>query len=394
MATYKDLLIDVSIQGSVLEVMPSEFSFSMRDSVHSLFPRATLELDDTTGLFHEYQLLIEGAPLELSYGYEEDFIKNYYVVERTENPTPGVQGSISGAYVGRLVHRWAHLQELKSEAIKGPASSVVGTLLGSIEFKQKTIQASLNAGTWYRPMVSQQDMIERILLPRTFSQDADKTPYFCFIDSKNGFWFTSFAKLWAQVPLADLEYKAVGSTGFNRYSVQDLKPFSPGDENVRPTLGRRLFALNDQDGTFADELDPITDHPKQGSMSMPLLGDGALVTGYDYPGYFRPNDKFDQDNLNGLKLNGVRNGLMLERLYATLPLNPQLTAGATVNVKTYLYSQDGVQLSLYYSSKYLIESSDHVWNGQSQTGHTNLLLARNRVKLPSSYLIKDKTWQA
>jgi hypothetical protein len=65
--------------------------------------------------------------------------------------------------------------------------------------------------------------------------------------------------------------------------------------------------------------------------------------------------------------------LLQDRVLVTIPLYVELCAGKMVSLDT-VYG--GNIASDSYSGNYLIEQSDHIWNGENQSGFTQLVLTR------------------
>ena len=65
MIVDKYFTINTTFNGQSIDLAPQEFSFSMADSIYSLYNYGLFEINDITGLLQEYFGTTEGAELEL-----------------------------------------------------------------------------------------------------------------------------------------------------------------------------------------------------------------------------------------------------------------------------------------------------------------------------------------
>lgn len=383
---YKGYTIDIRINNTLLEMQPSEFSFSIKDSIHDFFPKGRFVLNDTSGLFHEYQLLIEGIPIEISYGMGDDLTSCRYIVERNETPNIQTPGIMSGNIKTILIHEYFNNQEKISTSYSGTISGIITKVL-NYSYSNTQIEETQNNGRWYRPLLTEEKFIQGILMPNAYSLNSEKTPLFSFTNTNNVFNFLSFKNMYNQNVKGDFTYNTQTIDTFSSNTILDIKPFSRGLDNTYDSRNIDFEYMSMEDGSIIVENDSFLNHPIQEKDSF-FIGDSSLTTNVIFGGDYY-TDKFQKENRIGQKINFFRNYLFFNKLVITLPLNVLLHAGDTINITSYSYDSSGKITSQFYSDKYFIEQSEHVWDGINQRGYTQLVVGRKEIKLSSDYLVKE-----
>lgn len=383
---YRGYTIDILINESLVEMGPSEFSFSMTDDIFSFFPKLSFQIKDVAGLLMEHLALTPGEKINITFGREEELIQSPYISRFFENEDIFSPGFLNGMVSVSGIHEYASLQTRESFAYEGTPSDITSEIVSEFPFLETRIDSSENNHTWYRPFYTQKELIESVFLENIFSNDANDTPFFAFIDSNNVFHLESFFTLFEQTPVMELEYTPgeYGQDSFNR--IIDFKPLSEDYLTLQKTLTNRFFRRSNADFEFFQEDKNITDvYPGDYLLSQeePLLSD------YKYFG--RTDQSVYENDILGQELFKMRSGFLTNKVFVLTPLNVQLTAGKTVDVSV-ATSQGENESSLSYSGKYLIEKSTHTWNGETQNGFSQLVLSRKNKQLPSDYLIKDRLY--
>jgi hypothetical protein len=384
---FRNYTIDLDVNGSLLEIAPGSFSFSVRDSIYKFYSEMDFTFNDPTGLYLEYQLFSPGIPVKLSYGFDSEVLVNSFISNNWENPKDLGNGYVNGDLKSSLVHSYLAAQEKKSSSYNGSPSSIITELFDetATEFSSTLIDSSKNIRSWLRPFVNQQHMIESVFLENVYSNDSNETPFFTFIDSNNQFHFESFHTMMERSPAAELELSSTSPELGDRNKLYSFKPFTDNFSTMRNYFNREIDIFSPKDFSITKEelhIDEI--YPG----IYPMIGDSSKFQGqfwFDEP---QPED-FDY---KGRRLFQFRKGLLPQKALITLPLNTKLTSGNTVDL--FISSANsGVSSSFAFSDRFLIESSDHIWSGASQTGYSQLLLGRKTMNIPDDYLVKENFYQ-
>lgn len=399
MATYQDYYeIEIKAANRIIKILPTSFSFMMRDSIYRIFPSITFELQDMSGLLQEFMATIEGQRVQISYGNQDRVLVCPYVITKDsllqiENP-----GIFSGRVDIEGLHAWYDDQEVLSIAYEDRISVIVRDLASEFPFSVSPsideihINDTGNESIWYRPFLDQADFIKNILLPNAYSNNANRSPFYCFITNGNVFNFRNMRDMFDSTPVQNLVYRIEQGENFALTAVNDIKRWRVGSDITHP-MRRRIVSYHDYTGTgsvtYEDEV--LTDYrpPDNSRQKVPILDTNTFRTSYHDFGY-EQREVGKQQNKQGQLHNSMRDTMILERLLITLPFNPFMSAGSTVNIDIYRIGEDGEKvLSKYFSGRYLIEECNQIWNGNQQKGFTKAILGRRYVDLPSSYIVSE-----
>lgn len=383
---YNDYTIDITIGESLIEIGTSEISFSMSDSIFQFFPDFNFQINDVAGVLLETLAFTPGEKLNVVYGRTGEEIENNYVSKYFETSEVFTAGVLNGLLNIDNIHEFYSLQSRESFAYEGTPSDVVEELISDYSFTESRIDSSQNQHIWYRPFYTQSEMIEKVLLENVYSNDSNDTPFFSFIDNNNIFHFESFFSLIERSPAEEL-LLIPGEYEINEKNrILDFKPLSENYIDLQKTLIYQYFERNIDSFELTETEKNIKEvYPGDYLVSQ----EESVVSNMKY--FSRSNSKEYEDNILGQKLFLLRNGLLTNKILVTIPLNTNLVAGKTVDIaasKAFLENEN----STSYSGKFLVERSQHTWDGSSQNGVSQLLLSRKNKVLPDSYLIKSRLW--
>lgn len=388
--------LEVSLNGQALEISPNETYFSMHDSIHNFFSNSTIMLNDPFGLMREYMMSIEGTSYELSYGIENlknNLLKNSYVTISDETQEVMSSGTLNGKISLNLLNNFYDKQEVKNAAYKKPISSIISSLIEDFLFKAKDIESTQGVTTWYQLGMNQKDFIEKVLIPNAYSDSADKTPFFVFIDNNNVFNFKSYKTMFNSSPVATLNFNPIKKDSSSIDSIYDIKPFRTGSLKTKSKRNRTLVSRSLKDGSFTKEKDLMSSYPgtKESGALLPMLGDEKLVTDLYYQSY-QYTDQGRKESFLGRKISGQKDGFFLEKFLITLPFNPLLNSGKTIILNVTILNEHRIpEYSLYNSGKYLIEDCIHSWiGGDIKRGSTQIIVSRKYCFIPSTFNLKAK----
>lgn len=388
--------IEIGMNGQSLDLSPNETYFSMHDSIHNFFSNASITLNDPFGQVREFLFSIEGNILSINYGIEtakENLIKNSYVVIADETPEINSRGILNGKINIKLMHEYYDRQIVENKAHKMSISSNINSMLSQYTFKNLNIDTTQGTTTWYQLNMNQKDFIEQVLLPNSYSDEANKTPFFAFIGNDNIFNFKSYKKMFESSPVATINFRPIKQDESSINEILDLKPFRTGSMKTKENRHRILVLRSMQDGTFSTEVVKMNSTPsiKEGGSLLPIIGNLSQVTDVHYMS-FNYTEKGKKESVTARKAFQQYDSFFLEKFMVTLPFNPILQSGKTINLNASILNESLTnEYSLYNSGKFLIEDCVHSWSGGTlKRGITQLIISRKYCFIPNTYSLKAK----
>lgn len=388
MEYQNSLNINLKFEDTDLELLPSTYSFSIEDSIYDTYTKGEFILKDSTGLLQEYLMTVEGAKYELTIGYEDSFIKVPFIaVDDTleENLTVGL---INGNVKIKLIHEFKSLQDIKSSYYKDKISNIVKKQAGSYPFTKFDIEATGNDYEWYQLLKGQVDFINENLLPFAFSNSANKSPFFYFIDNKNQYNFKSFySMIKGQKPIS-LTLTQGNDLATSSSSIIGIKRLRKGMDITYDLRHRKIYSFNESNGNLVEAEDYLADYPLN-NKSIPIVGDKNLVTSYFLQEDYN-TDISTKENLQGLLNSSMRDSMTLDRFVITLPFNPDIIAGIPIEL-IIPTAEDSSSNDFNLTGIYLVEKSVTAWDGENNLATTYAIIGRKDTFLPSSlYSMKKR----
>lgn len=408
---------DVIINNTSIDVDPASISFSVRDSIHNLLPELNFELMDSSGIVQDSCLTSEGIDIKIKYGIaDQSLLDCKFVIESDQLPRTLAKDSIGGKLFINGIHEFYSYQEVKSDSYIGRISEVIRKILYNSKyvFKNNNVIPSNNTYIndtgcdyiWYRPMLNEKDFIEQILLPNSYSNNCFDTPFFCYIDSNNNFNFRNYHSLSFETVSKSLKYLEyshsvdkkqaaavgayAGSSSIGDRFIIDYKRWKQGSFYNKKYWNRKIFSRNRNDGSFDETIDYISSYPKGMLNYIPIIKDDHTSGFVDLE--YSEMDVPLQECFNGRRINSTKDGFFLERLLLTIPLDTNLHAGnmleLTFPIK--VVNTNRTENSQVYTGEYLVESTDHVWNGTIKNAYTNLIVSRKFIDIPDSSLLRSR----
>lgn len=390
MATYQDYYeLELKVGGRIVEILPSEYSFIMKDSIYELYNTLSWQLHDVSGFLQEYLATIEGQRVNVSYGNPDNTLICDFVIKSDELTQVENPGFLNGQVQGEMVNAWYDEQEVLSEAYENRISLIVRDLAGNYNFKELVINDTGNEAVWYQPLITTARFFTEILLPNCYSNNSDNTPFVCFINSDNTFNWRNFKSMYESSPLERLRFEIDTGDNFQNDQVQEIRRWRVGSDMTKDLRRRVVVDHNYQTGAIISRQDSITQYLPKGK-NVPILDRNNFPTGLYDAGY---DDQLTGQNENNLgKLyRSMINTMVLERMLITLPFNPKIKAGGTVTLDINQLTPDSAEdtkLSKNFSGTYLVEQCNHIWQGGANKGTTKCIIGRRYVDIPGSYTLQ------
>ena len=385
MSAFQRATISLKVNGNDSGLSPMSFSVIEFDSIYQFYPKVKFIVSDYEGIANEYLAFIDGTEVEITFGESDDSVKKCkFVVAKNAVPQQKTSSNgIGGDFEIELIHDYFMKQYKKSNAYQSNISDIISDIVSKYQFDSVDIEDTLNSGYWYQPFVNDSEFIINYLLPFAFSNSAQNTPFYAFIDSNNVFHFKSFNSMFNSTPLKEITYGTNGidivANGNIFYSVN----FSQLElSKIKPYFNCRYYNY-DEDGNISLENDSLLKYTKsQGKY--PIIGSSTnpteIISLYD-------NDIKQDDTKNnnkGFAINLHKDVVLPDKITINTHLDKTLVCGNTITVNMpNVTSNSSDALSLRNTSTYLIESSYHIWD--SKNARTMLVCSKQNVNLTEQY---------
>ena len=385
MSAFQRATISLKVNGNDSGLSPMSFSVIEFDSIYQFYPKVKFIVSDYEGIANEYLAFVDGTEVEITFGESDDSIKKCkFVVAKNAVPQQKTSSNgIGGDFEIELIHDYFMKQYKKSDAYQSNISDIVSEIASKYQFDSIDVEQTLNSGYWYQPFVNDSEFIINYLLPFAFSNSAQNTPFYAFIDSNNVFHFKSFNSMFNSTPLKEITYGTYGidivANGNIFYSVN----FSQLElSKIKPYFNCRYYNY-DEDGNISLENDSLLKYTKsQGKY--PIIGSSTnpteIISLYD-------NDIKQDDTKNnnkGFAINLHKDVVLPDKITINTLLDKTLVCGNTITVNMpNVTSNSSDALSLRNTSTYLIESSYHIWD--SKNARTMLVCSKQNVNLTEQY---------
>ena len=385
MSAFQRATISLKVNGNDSGLSPMSFSVIEFDSIYQFYPKVKFIVSDYEGIANEYLAFVDGTEVEITFGESDDSVKKCkFVVAKNAVPQQKTSShGIGGDFEIELIHDYFMKQYKKSDAYQSNISDIVSEIASKYQFDSIDVEQTLNSGYWYQPFVNDSEFIINYLLPFAFSNSAQNTPFYAFIDSNNVFHFKSFNSMFNSTPLKEITYGTYGidivANGNIFYSVN----FSQLElSKIKPYFNCRYYNY-DEDGNISLENDSLLKYTKsQGKY--PIIGSSTnpteIISLYD-------NDIKQDDTKNnnkGFAINLHKDVVLPDKITINTHLDKTLVCGNTITVNMpNVTSNSSDALSLRNTSTYLIESSYHIWD--SKNARTMLVCSKQNVNLTEQY---------
>ena len=389
MSAFQRATISLKVNGNDSGLSPMSFSVIEFDSIYQFYPKVKFIVSDYEGIVNEYLAFVDGTEVEITFGESDDSVKKCkFVVAKNAVPQQKTSSNgIGGDFEIELIHDYFMKQYKKSDAYQSNISDIVSEIASKYQFDSIDVEQTLNSGYWYQPFVNDSEFIINYLLPFAFSNSAQNTPFYAFIDSNNVFHFKSFNSMFNSTPLKEISYGTDGvdiiANGNIFYSVN----FSQLElSKIKPYFNCRYYNY-DEDGNISLENDSLLKYTKsQGKY--PIIGSSTnpteIISLYD-------NDIKQDDTKNnnkGFAINLHKDVVLPDKITINTHLDKTLVCGNTITVNMpNVTSNSSDPLSLRNTAIYLIESSYHIWD--SKNARTMLICSKQNVNITNKYRNKE-----
>lgn len=384
MSKIEKYTIGIGINGISEEIIPSEVSFSLRDSIYSLYSEASLKVNDQEGWILEGRGFTSGSNVSITIGYDETITTTSFIVNSMETPSVIKSAQLSGELNVNLIHESYKHRKKKTEAYTPNPSKIVENLF-DYDFTDYDIEPTKNVPVdkIYQPYYDEKEFIEKILLPNSLSTSEELNPFFSFIDISGIFHYRSFLSMMKETPSYVLKYGYEPSYEEYNQFVFSMQPFTEEMISSRDHIEYTFSYFDSNTKEFKKENINIINKDLGGYPLYSVPVDKSL--------YFDGiKEEKDLDRIRAHVCDLQRNSLLPEKAIIILPLFTEYTSGKVISLEV----KYGIgQLSYSFSKNYLIERSDHVWNGEENSGFSQLVISKAVPEFPSNSIIEEGIYQ-
>jgi hypothetical protein len=386
---YNTYEIELKINDQVIDTDPQSYSFTMKDSIYQLYPELTLDINDEVGILQEFGLFFENIPIQTTFGYENNFIQNNYVIIDDALENKFSPNKLSGIVSVNARHTYYNDQEITSKAYSGNISDITNEVIAPNQWNSINIDNITASSTYYQPLITNEQFLLDILRPNAFSTSSGKSPHYIFIDSANNFNFKSYKTLFNNGSVTTLEFIQQDTETLSINDILDLKRFKVGSDIYEDYKKRLVFQHNIEDLELVENEDLITSYPTETNKQLSIVQTEKIKSYIDL-GYTKTS-LGDKQALEARQINSTYDSMAIEKMLVTLHLNINLLAGKiiSINIPT-ADTNTNQENSANYTGEYLIEESVHTWDANNQKAYTQLIISRKFINLNTDYLIKNK----
>lgn len=368
--------LQLNINGASTYLGPQDMNISLSDSIYSIYPKAVVDLKDSSGIMINSRFSTLGVEFTFTIGYQNKRITLPFIVDAYQVPEQKYMQFLNGTLEIEFIHSF--LTEFVSEykAYENTPSDIVDEIIKNRNFNRSFIErtSKLQEQPYYNPGYTFKNFVEKILIPNSTSTEYGTEPYFCFIDAENNFHYETYLKMLTRRSYKTLIYRSGKNDMSEIQKVLEFRPFSLRLEKIYPNLKMNLFNI-DEEGDLNIELKKLS--VLDNNLS-PIPIKGAINS---FSTFF--NNKIGSvKSLASLtaeaNLNKKGNNL-LDRIAVTTFLDVTACSGKIVSLDVDIENED---ISEAFSGDYLIEGSTHIWDVNSQKGYTQMILSRQKTNFP------------
>lgn len=358
----------------------------LSDSIYSFFPRLTINLPDTTGLYSEKFFFLEGMKYNVKFGDEDGGYLEpsfYWSEDRLSAWQGGI--TMAGHKAMEMVSAFDLLDAPKSKSYEDTISNVIKTIADEFAVDKSYITTTGNQGIWYQPWIKNTKFIDSLLEVAMGTND-EKSPFYSFFNLHNEFYFQNMAELMKGTPEGELNTLHREKDPSQRILEEEIKniEYSILGSMVNKDNYCNNYHSIKADGTLVTVAkEKISDHVYNGDGKLAILKD--LTNEVSDNIYIGLEDGYSPDEIKG-KINRfyVDSNLMF-RLQLLTVFNRKFVSGKNVDIKIGSIEDAGKTFATEFSGNWLISQSTHHYD-ERQTANTELEIIRPFVKVNSDNL--------
>jgi len=360
-------------------ISPSNYAFTVTDSIHQIFPEIELILADLSGLSLELGTFTRGMPLKTVLEVEDNILESEFVINHRDNISQQTQNNIGGVIkIGGVHKSYLFGRERRSAYYNKKVSDIIKELFPDIDAEDTSAKIAV-----YQKFEDSYEWANNILLD--IADSPTKTPFLFFRDLSGKLVFRSIADLAKQSPVTKL--KLMQTSG--KETIENtMNTFLPFDEKLSDILDKLTAVGGYIEGlSYKTEEVTVSDTVEDclSVISKPVKKDGLFFGKQNNP------DMDYEEARKGLWAAMLKKGYLSDKAFTVTPFNAKLLSGNVVDIEVYLQDVEGEPLiSEAFSGNWLIEMSKHSWDRNRTMAYTSLVLSRSSHKpVSDSILLTD-----
>jgi hypothetical protein len=360
---------------------PSNYGFSMRDSIYSVFPTIDFILSDPSGLSLELGTFTRGISLKSVLEIEDNILESKFVVNSRENIQQAASNFIGGNIKVSGVHEsYTRAREGRSAYYNKKVSEIVKALFPDVDAEGTSAKIAV-----YQ-FDDSYDFVKNILLDIADSKTG--SPFVFFRDLAGKLVFKSIGELVQQSPVAKL---TLTQTDGKETITDTINSFLPFDERLTDILGKLAI-----EGEYLDRLAYKTKKATVVNYMgdfIPIIADTIKSNHFYFGRQFNPDMDYPSARV-ALWVNQMRGGFLSDKAFAVVPFNAKLVCGSVVDTEIFLQDAEGESMiSEAYSGKWLIEQSIPMWDGKTTMALSKMILTRSSYKPVSDSILTTDSYK-
>lgn len=391
--------LSIKINGAEFQAEPSNFSFSIKDSIHSLYPKFILDYNDIGGVWQEYLLNLENMIYDITFGIQNDFLSSKFVVIEDDLMQLTNPQLLAGYNNITGLHEYYDYQEIKGTCYKNTITNIINQLISNYNFKSKNVEVTTCNNYWTQPLMTDAEFMTDILLPNTYNK-AIKSPYFLYIDNTNTFNLKSYSTMIKSLPVETYNYNLENIQKPDATTtIIDMKRIKMGSTVHKQFRKRNCLKINQTTGNLIKEDDYIYSYPSEPGKYLPIIKNREIQagTGYEYLSYEYNVDELGlQEAQLGRQINSTKKALSTEKFLITVIFNPKLVSGKMIEINVPSpEKKTNSEKSITYSGKFLIEECEHVWDSNEKIAVSKLVATKKYIDVnKTNFILIDKLFKS
>jgi len=387
---FRDIDLTVIFDKQLADPSPEDISISIKDDLFSFFSTGLFSVKDHSSILLEYRALNDGSSLGLGvFSLAEDAVEpTSFIVDSSSAEQSLENGILSRRIDAKLIHEKFNSLGVEGSAIEGTVSDVVSEIIETLGFKEKIISKSGGTSIWYRPLINEQDFIEKILLPKAVSESNNFSPFFAFTTSDGIFHFEDYESMMNKSVKESFSYRPAVEVSYDPTLLTSVIPFTNGVKKSRKYWNRIIHTFSVVDFSENEYFRTIQDRLPGGSL---VIGDAEKVSDYEVWDDHLPENPLSQSRIDASD-NYKSRKIFFQESFVIITARPfsNLHAGDKISLTITTKDLAGYSDSLYFTGDYLIEASNHQFRGSEERGFSEFLISRSTTTTPSDHLKTEK----
>lgn len=365
------------------------------DSIYQFFPTIEIDLEDSTGVVHDYIVSLEGLQVKATFGSDEDgYLINEYIFEDSQLNTPTITDHISGNVILRGVSYYELLDSIKSKGFNDTISNIAKNIMkssyGLTDSNKLFVENTTGNVQLYQINTTDVKFLFN-LSDYAYSTNNSKSPYLTFFNCSGEFYFMSIDQLFKQESINDEDYPfrfvLDEFRGVNPFAIQNYE-ILPGGLDINKNNYIKTFYAHKPDGSISKSINKIENHMQKGDGSLLLRKKHqGLHDSFDHV-YFGIYENNELDLYKGFQNNQFRDSALERKLSIIVPFNPNVRAGKICTLEVGSNIEEKAGKSSEWSGKWLIIKSKHFYD-VDQVPYSVMELGRSRIKVDPNHPFKS-----